>query len=140
MAREKPTVAFILSLIGGIIILLTALLVLASSFVIREEELKRLLPVEIDVENLRSIVQIAGLVGIVSGILVIVGAIMINSGKLRRVKIGGIIAIIFSIASIFAGGGLFIGLILGLIGGILALIWKPKEAVEKPAEYVPLPP
>ena len=140
MAREKPTVAFILSLIGGIIILLIALLVLVSSFVIREEELKGLLPVEIDVENLRFTVQIAGLVGIVSGILVIVGAIMINSGKLGRVKIGGIIAIIFSITSIFAGGGFFIGLILGLIGGILALTWKPKETVEKPAEYVPLPP
>jgi MFS family permease len=140
MAREKPTVAFILSLIGGIIILSVALLALAASFLISEEELKRFLPVEIDIENLRSIVQIAGLVGIVSGILVIVGAIMINSGKLRRVKIGGIIVIIFSIASIFAGGGFFIGLILGLIGGILALIWKPKETVEKPAEYVPLPP
>jgi MFS family permease len=140
MAREKPTVAFILSLIGGIIILSVALLALAASFLISEEELKRFLPVEIDIENLRSIVQIAGLVGIASGILVIVGAIMINSGKLRRVKIGGIIAIIFSIASIFAGGGFFIGLILGLIGGILALIWKPKETVEKPAEYVPLPP
>jgi hypothetical protein len=38
--------------------------------------------------------------------------------------IGGILVIILSILSIVIGGGFFIGLILGIIGGILGLAKK----------------
>jgi hypothetical protein len=37
---------------------------------------------------------------------------------------GGTIVIIFSLLSIFVGSGWLIGLILGVIGGILALLKK----------------
>jgi hypothetical protein len=37
---------------------------------------------------------------------------------------GGIIVLIFSALSIFVGSGWLIGLILGVIGGILALVKK----------------
>ena len=37
---------------------------------------------------------------------------------------GGVIVIIFSVLAIFVGSGWLIGLILGVIGGILALVKK----------------
>ena len=37
---------------------------------------------------------------------------------------GGIIVLIFALLSIIAGGGWLMGLILGVIGGILALLKK----------------
>jgi hypothetical protein len=37
---------------------------------------------------------------------------------------GAVLVIVFSVLSIFVGSGWLIGLILGLIGGILALIKK----------------
>ncbi|MEM2522939.1 MAG: hypothetical protein QXW82_07315 [Candidatus Bathyarchaeia archaeon] len=45
-----------------------------------------------------------GFLGLIFGILVIVGAVMINSGGRDKVKTGSIIVLIFSILSLFAGG------------------------------------
>jgi hypothetical protein len=36
-----------------------------------------------------------------------------------------VIVLVFSLVSLFGGGGFFIGLILGIVGGILAIVWKP---------------
>ncbi|MEM2273193.1 MAG: DUF6114 domain-containing protein, partial [Candidatus Bathyarchaeia archaeon] len=73
--------------------------------------------------------------GVVFGIIVIIGAVMINKTEPTSVRNGSILVIIFSILSlIFSGGGFVIGFILGLIGGILGLIWKP------PSETPPAPP
>ncbi len=57
----------------------------------------------------------------------IFGALVISSGVLalrgRRI-LPGVMAIVFSILSIFSGGGFLIGLILGVIGGILILVLR----------------
>ncbi|MFZ8783407.1 MAG: hypothetical protein ACO2OR_05430 [Desulfurococcaceae archaeon] len=50
---------------------------------------------------------------------------LVYSGVPGRVKAGSILALVFGILSIIIGGGIFIGLILALIGGILGLRWKP---------------
>jgi hypothetical protein len=63
----------------------------------------------------------------VSGIMVIVGGIMVKNPNKRM--IGGILIIVFSILSLFgAWGGFLIGMILGIIGGILGIISKPSSA------------
>jgi hypothetical protein len=73
---------------------------------------------------------VIGITGLTSSILVIVGANMINSGEVGKVRKGGILVLIFSIISLIPSyGGLVIGFILSLIGGILALTWKPKYPV-----------
>jgi hypothetical protein len=70
-----------------------------------------------------------GVIGLIFGIIVIISALMLNN-KPEQHSTWGILIIVFSVLSIFgsAMGGFGIGLILGLIGGILAVTWKPTEA------------
>lgn len=110
---KRATVGFIISLIAGIFILVNGLV-----FLVLEEFLESL-GVPVFVTGI-----FAGLasVGIVFAILVIIGAILIYMPG--KEIIGGILVLIFSILSIFIGGGFFIGLILGIIGGILGILKK----------------
>ena len=73
-----------------------------------------------------------GLVGVLFGIAVIASAMMLHRNPAEHSK-WGLIILIFSILSIFgsAMGGFGIGLILGIIGGILALTWKAPSTEKK---------
>ncbi|MBI3023655.1 MAG: hypothetical protein HYY68_08040 [Thaumarchaeota archaeon] len=62
--------------------------------------------------------------GLIAGVLVLVGALMLHTQP-SQASTWGIIVLIFSILSLFGMGGFFIGAILGIIGGALALSWKP---------------
>ncbi len=67
-----------------------------------------------------------GILGLIFGGIVVISAIMLNS-KPQEHTTWGILIAIFSVLSIFGGamGGFGIGLVLGLIGGVLAVIWNP---------------
>jgi hypothetical protein len=69
-----------------------------------------------------------GVLGLIFGLIVIISALMLNS-KPEQHSTWGILIIIFSVLSIFgsAMGGFGVGLILGLIGGILGVTWKPPQ-------------
>jgi hypothetical protein len=73
-----------------------------------------------------------GVLGLVFGAVVIVNAIMLNNKPEQRGTWGSLI-VIFSLLSIFGSmmAGFGVGLILGLIGGILAITWKPTQAQSK---------
>jgi predicted benzoate:H+ symporter BenE len=60
------------------------------------------------------------IIGPVSGVLVLAFALF--KSRPSNLKIYGILALVFSIASLFGNGGFFIGAILGIVGGVLALI------------------
>jgi len=114
LASEKPSTAYILSLIGGIFVLIGGILVAvvgaALTFFIG------------------GIGGLLGILGIVWGILIIVFAVRLNSNPESHATSGALI-IVFSILSWFGSfGGLFIGFLLGLIGGILAVAWSPSAA------------
>ena len=66
--------------------------------------------------------------GFISGVAIIICAFAVNTGIKSYVRAGSIIAIIISLW-LFGGsfGGLFVGLILVIVGSVLALIGKPKE-------------
>jgi hypothetical protein len=69
-------------------------------------------------------------IAFVSGIIVLVSAIMLNKRPEQATR-WGVLTLIFSVASFFGGfgwsrGGFFIGAILGIVGGALALLSKPK--------------
>ncbi len=60
------------------------------------------------------------IIGIVSGAMVILGAVMMRQ-KPYESHGWGVVVLIFSLLSFFGMGGFFIGAVLGIIGGVLAL-------------------
>jgi len=69
-----------------------------------------------------------GLFGIVCGIAVLIGALMLNRDPKGHAKWGALV-LAFSILSIVgAMGGWLVGLVLGVLGGALAISWEPKGA------------
>jgi len=129
--KEKPTAAFILSLIGGIFILLGGgmMSMLGYWFIgsYRGRGFGMMGPFGM-MGGLGYGFGVLGVVGLVFGIIVIVSAIMLNS-RPEQHSTWGILIVIFSVLSVFgsAMGGFGVGLILGLIGGILAITWKPTQ-------------
>jgi len=118
---EKPTTAFVLSLIGGVLILINAIMMFVGAVIF--VTFAGAVPEAGALAG--AIVVLYGLGGLVIGILVVVGAIMINSGKPGKVRAWSIVVIVLSIVSILIGGGFIVGLVLGVVGGILGLRWKP---------------
>ena len=115
--RQKVTLGFVFSIVGAILILLRGIvriivgdvITFAGSDVVRHRFLAGLA------------LNIIGGIAVVFAVLIIVGAYLIYSGMEMT---GGLIVLIFSVLSIFVGSGWLIGLILGVIGGILALVKK----------------
>ncbi|MDG6901306.1 MAG: hypothetical protein JRM80_05030 [Nitrososphaerota archaeon] len=66
----------------------------------------------------------AAAVGLIAGIVVLVGAVMIYS-RPSKAPTWGLLVLVFSILSFFGMGGFFLGAILGIVGGVLAMVWKP---------------
>jgi hypothetical protein len=108
---------FVLSLIGGILILSRGVVRIVAgdviTFVGSDEVRHRFLA--------GLALNILGGVAVVFGILIIIGAYLIYS---RMETVGGAIVIIFSVLSIFVGSGWLIGLILGLLGAVIAFFKK----------------
>ncbi len=69
-----------------------------------------------------------GILGLIFGAIVIISALMLNS-KPEQHSTWGSVIVLFSVLSIFgsAMGGFGVGLVLGLIGGVLAITWKPTK-------------
>jgi len=70
------------------------------------------------------------LVGLVSGIIVVVGAIMLNVRPAEHVT-WGILVLIFSLISFIGMGGYVIGGILGIAGGAVALSYRSASTAAK---------
>ena len=109
MADEYPQAAFVISLIGGIFILLNGLIISVVGTVIA-------------ISFLSVGIMLVAL-GLVFGVIVILGAALMRDPQ--KVKVGSILVLVFSIFSLPIGGGFIIGFLLGLIGGILGLTWRP---------------
>ncbi len=132
---EKPTAAFILSLIGAALIILNALILaffttlVGVAISVFGRTLGMVLP------RLGSLVFLVGIGGLVIGIIVLAGAFMINSEDKSRVTTGSIIVLVFSIMSLFIGGGFLIGFLLCVVGSILGLAWNPSAPPPPPSQY-----
>jgi hypothetical protein len=123
-SSEKPTAAFALSLIAGILILINGAAVGAVRSFIGPH-----IPGMGDRALVTGILGTVMVAGIILGLIVIVAAVMLYRNPAQK-TMWGVIILVLSIISIFIGGGFIIGLILGIIGGALALTWKPKTAAD----------
>lgn len=133
MTNDKPTAAFILSLIAGVFMLLGGgMMTMIGSWVGRYGYgmMGRfggwggMMGTGFGMMGLGF--GVLGVLGLVFGVIVIVSALMLNS-KPEQHQTWGSLIVLFSVLSIFgsAMGGFGVGLILGLIGGVLAITWKP---------------
>lgn len=65
-----------------------------------------------------------GLFGLVSGVIVLASAALLLAVP-NQTRTWGVLILVFSILSFLGLGGFVIGAVLGIVGGILALRWKP---------------
>jgi hypothetical protein len=121
---ERPTAAYVLSLIGGILGLIIGgilLLIGVASGVVAGYYFGA---------GIAALMIFAGLGiwGIITGAIVTFSAVQLNNHPMDSKKWGTII-LVFSIIGLTT--------LLGLIGGILALVWKPSAAVVPMAPTAP---
>jgi hypothetical protein len=63
--------------------------------------------------------------GIVFGIVVLISSIMLYTSP-KQHELWGSLIVVFSVLSVLSCmGGMGIGLILGIVGGVLGIVWKP---------------
>jgi zinc-ribbon domain len=113
-----PRTAYLLSLIGGILILVFSiiyaiiLLVIASLFAAVGFGLGVGVAVGLAV------------VALFFGLIVLYFAFKLKTNP-ANARTYGILILVFAVISFIGGGGFYIGAILALIGGILAIVWTP---------------
>ena len=127
MSHESyPSTAYTLSLIAGIFVILGGLLMAVIGAVFTFFAL--------------GVGAIAGVIGLVWGIIILYGANKLRAQPEQHVT-WGVIILVFSLISWVGGlGGLLIGFLLGLIGGILAITWQPPQTTMAPTYASPSPP
>lgn len=126
---QERSSAFVLSIVAGVLILLggfvRAIYISALSTGSRFPGLSRLAVSVIGPTGLRfgtAIALMTATLVIVSGILVLVGAVMLDLAA-QRISIWGVVIVVFSALGLFAGGGFLatLGSLLGMVGGVLAI-------------------
>lgn len=128
-SEQKPMVPFVLSLISGILILIGGLTVTYLGMW-RFEFMGRMMrgygyAFAARPGYFSPFISFVGMLGIIFGVIVIASAVMLNRRPTQH-KTWGILILIFSILGIFGGmAGYLVGLILGIVGGALAITWKP---------------
>ena len=149
MSIETRAVApFVLSLIGGVFILLGA--IITSMFTFGSPTIVGSMSGSVGggmmggmnggigmgmmIGGMMGVYPIFSIIGLASGALVILGAVMLYSRPFEK-DLWGTVIIAFSILGVLGGmGGFMVGLVLGIVGGVLALSWNPtpKTALSTP--------
>ena len=136
-ASERPVAPFILSLIGGVFILLGAVVMSMFAFgAINMMGMTGMMDMMggtmtgmyggMGMGMMMGFAPVLAIVGFASGILVILGSFMLYSRPAES-QLWGAIILAFSLVSILGGmGGFIVGLVLGVVGGTLALTWKSR--------------
>jgi hypothetical protein len=126
---EYPNVPSILALVGGALIVLVDIFLLAVAIVV--------LP-HVNYANFTSprgytgnpgsiasgFVSAAAIFGLICGIIVLVSSVMLRFRPTQR-QTWGTLTLVFSILSFFGFGGFIVGAVLGIVGSIMILRWKP---------------
>lgn len=77
--------------------------------------------------NFEGIAYVMGVLGIIFGIIIIAATILLYTNP-KQHELWGALIIAFSVVSVISCmGGMGMGLLLGIVGGALAILWKPEE-------------
>jgi hypothetical protein len=117
----------VLGLIGGILILLGGL-----------DELVVLYTTVVSVAPFVGGFWLAalGLIGVGAGLVVILFSVFVYVNPRQHV-VYGVIILIGSLLSVFALSGFLVGLVLGVVGGALAIAWSPYRSAFAPYVFAP---
>lgn len=108
--EERPYAAFVLSLVGGVLILVGGLLGLTWL----GWPMWGWMP---------GLLLAFSAVGLVSGAAIVTAAYMLYK-KPSQAQTWGTIVLVFAAVSLLSAGGFIIGALLGIVGGLLALTWR----------------
>ncbi|HET7404707.1 MAG TPA: DUF6114 domain-containing protein [Candidatus Bathyarchaeia archaeon] len=126
---EYPNIPSILALVGASLIVLVDVLLLAVSVVILPHlNYTNVMPPRGYTGSIPSLVS--GFVGALAAFGLACGAIVLFASIAVRLiprhrQTWGVLILVFSILSFFGFGGFIIGSLLGIIGAIMILQWKP---------------
>ena len=129
---EYPNIPSILALVGGVLIMLVDAFLLTVALVILPHlNYTNFVPPRGYTGSPSNLVS--GFVGALAIFGMICGVIVTLSAVLLRLKPGhrqtwGILLLVFSILSFFGFGGFIAGAVLGIVGAIMTLRWKPAQA------------
>ncbi len=112
-----PVAAFVLTLIGGILILLDGIYDAAVAAFVGSL-------VGAFFPGLGLLIIVLGIVALLFGIIILFGAVQMRSHP-QSARTWGAVVLVLGLISIVGGGGFVLGLILALVGGILAIVWHP---------------
>lgn len=127
---QYPKTGSILALVGGVLIMLGGVLFLfVSTVIIPHVDFGNVTtPSHFNSANISSIasgvVGTMGAFGLVCGILVLISSILLLA-NLGQPRTWGVVMLIFSVLSFLGLGGFVVGAILGIVGSVLTLRWKP---------------
>lgn len=109
-----PVIGFWVSLVSGVVILLASILPLIGMTVF--SDISSFFPV---ILNLGEMVTI---LGIIFGAVALIGAVLIN--MMPDNMIPGIIVLVISVIALLISPSFFLGAVVGIVGGFLAVIGK----------------
>ncbi|MCI4361896.1 MAG: zinc ribbon domain-containing protein [Thermoplasmata archaeon] len=125
----RPTASLVLSIVGGVLILAAA----ALEFAIGTQA------PQVPFGGFGAAFILSGLLGVIFGVLVLVFGVLVYSQPQHHV-VYGVLIIVFSVLSLASfAGGFFVGFLLGLIGGALAVAHQPYPQ-RSWVPYLPPPP
>jgi len=125
-----PKTAMILAIVGSALMIFCGiLLVAAGTFILPNINFSNVnTPPQISPGSLPSlvsgIVRGIGAFGLICGGIVLASAVMLSAMPNQQ-RTWGVLILVFSVLSFLGLGGFVVGAILGIVGGVFALRWKP---------------
>jgi len=134
---DRPTSAFVCSMIGGIITLFSSLLSINGWFFMYSNSGLTFTYSLWYVVGFADFTAVEALVlfviGVACGVLIIFGAVLQHSGQQLKVKNGSIIVIIATIVGVPSTYfGMLIGGILSVVGAYVGLTWRQRDVAKPP--------
>ena len=128
---EKPNVAFILSLVGGLLIFVGSSVSIVW-FSVGSAPFGGYWGMMSGWHGMTGsygfaydYLLVLSVLGLACGVIVVVGGFMLSLRPLEHVT-WGVLIVILSAISFVSMGGWFVGAILGIVGGALALAWRSR--------------